>query len=100
MLCSSSDAAIVVVPWDEARPETFEVEGADPSERLALYGQSDHVRIYGADLVARWDRDGIAIEVDRWDDRWDDATATQAALRGNDDRFWHLRHAGRSAISS
>lgn len=82
--------AIVVVPRDDARPETFEVEGADPADRERLYGQSDHVRIYGADLIERWRCAGTTVTEDRWADRFAPDAHTRAALSGDDDRFWML----------
>ena len=46
--------AVVLVPIDYQRSETFEDPSVtDPLERLRLFGQSDHVRIYGRDYVDR-----------------------------------------------
>ncbi|QXC60269.1 methyltransferase domain-containing protein [Aquihabitans sp. G128] len=81
---------LVVVPRDDARPDTFEVEGADPADYERLYGQSDHVRIYGADLLDRWRGAGVDVTEDLWTDRFTPDLHRHAALSGDDDRFWHL----------
>lgn len=81
---------LVVVPRDENRSITFEVEGADPADYERLYGQSDHVRIYGRDLEDRWRAAGVDVSVELWVDHFDAPTHRSAALDGDDDRFWIL----------
>lgn len=86
--------AMVVVPWDPQRTTTFEVDGADPADYERLYGQSDHVRIYGADLLERWRGTGVAVTEDLWSERFTPDVHAHAALTGNDDRFWYLTDPG------
>lgn len=82
--------AIVVVPRNDDLPTTFEVEGADPADHERLYGQSDDVRIYGCDLLARWRQTGVAVAEDLWVERFTPEVHVHAALAGDDDRFWLL----------
>lgn len=50
-------------PFDPGRWHTFEAPGVvSPEERLRVFGQDDHVRIYGRDLPARWTRAGFDVE--------------------------------------
>lgn len=82
--------ALVNVPWDPARTVTFEDQSTDPGRNAELYGQHDHVRIYGADATARWIEAGVDVEEDRWVERFTPDVHRYAALEGNDDRFWIL----------
>lgn len=46
--------AVIMVPMDVNRAETFEDPSiTDPEKRLKVFGQSDHVRIYGRDFIHR-----------------------------------------------
>ena len=57
--------AILQVPVDSARSETFEDPSIDdPAERLRLFGQEDHVRIYGGDYVDRLREAGFTVTPD------------------------------------
>jgi SAM-dependent methyltransferase len=50
-------------PFDPARGQTFEDSTVTtPGERLRVYGQADHVRIYGCDLPGRWRSVGFAVD--------------------------------------
>ena len=45
---------IAQVPLDEDRAESFEDDNiADPKERTRIFGQYDHVRVYGQDYYSR-----------------------------------------------
>lgn len=56
--------AILLVPV--LGEQTFEdPEITDPQQRLAVYGQEDHVRRYGHDVVERFREAGFAVEVTR-----------------------------------
>lgn len=56
--------AILQVPVDPARPRTFEDPGiTDPAERERLFGQWDHVRMYGLDYPQRLADAGFEVEV-------------------------------------
>lgn len=57
----SGGHAILQTPFVTRLPATLEIEGIrSASARLALYGQEDHVRLYGADLIARIEANGIS----------------------------------------
>lgn len=45
--------ALIQVPVDDTLTETYETDATTPSERLAAYGQDDHVRLYAPDVVDR-----------------------------------------------
>ncbi len=54
--------ALVQIPVDEARQHTFEDPTArTASDRLRLFGQDDHVRIYGVDAVRRLREGGFDV---------------------------------------
>jgi SAM-dependent methyltransferase len=54
--------ALVQIPVDEGREHTFEDATArTASERLRLFGQDDHVRIYGLDAVERLRAGGFEV---------------------------------------
>jgi SAM-dependent methyltransferase len=54
--------AILTVPQKDGAPTTFEDASViDPQERLRLFGQEDHVRIYGADFVTRLEEVGFKV---------------------------------------
>jgi hypothetical protein len=56
--------AMLQAPVAWGRAETFEDPGVtDPRERERLFGQYDHVRIYGRDYVSRLERVGFEVEV-------------------------------------
>jgi len=80
--------ALVIVPWDPARTVTFEDQSIDPGQNAALYGQHDHVRIYGADVTTRWRDAGLVVEEQPWQEVFTPDVHKYAALAGNDDRFW------------
>ena len=44
----------LTIPIDFKRDKSFEVDNAEtPEERFKYYGQKDHVRIYGKDIIAK-----------------------------------------------
>lgn len=54
---------LLLVPQDMERERTFEDPGVtDPRDRLRLFGQSDHVRIYGRDFGLRLREEGLSAE--------------------------------------
>ncbi|WP_153800741.1 class I SAM-dependent methyltransferase [Foetidibacter luteolus] len=56
--------AILNVPIDMNREKTFEdFTVTDPKKRLELFGQDDHVRLYGSDYVTRLQAAGFSVEV-------------------------------------
>ena len=59
--------AIVLVPLDLDRPETYEDPSiTDPAERERAFWQSDHLRLYGRDLPDRLREAGFDVTVDTW----------------------------------
>jgi len=56
--------AVLQVPLDLQRAQSFEDAGIrDPAERARLFGQADHVRVYGRDYPERLSEVGFALEV-------------------------------------
>jgi SAM-dependent methyltransferase len=56
--------AVLNVPVDNKRETTFEdVNINDPEKQLELFGQPDHVRIYGKDYVDRLKKAGFSVQV-------------------------------------
>ena len=46
--------ALIQIPVDDGLDQTFEDPGiTDPDMRAAIFGQSDHVRVYGTDVEQR-----------------------------------------------
>ncbi|MEK7873336.1 MAG: methyltransferase domain-containing protein, partial [Chloroflexota bacterium] len=57
--------AILQSPIDATRPKTFEdFSVTSPEERERVFGQSDHVRIYGLDYKDRLTSAGFIVRVD------------------------------------
>jgi 2-polyprenyl-3-methyl-5-hydroxy-6-metoxy-1,4-benzoquinol methylase len=57
--------AILQVPLDDERAETFEDPGVrDPVARERLFGRHDHVRVYGRDYSERLEAAGFRVVVD------------------------------------
>ncbi len=55
--------AVLLAPMDDAREVTFEDPTVvDPKERERVFGQKDHVRIYGRDYIDRLREAGFAVE--------------------------------------
>lgn len=56
--------AVINVPVDKNRKETFEdIYINDPKKQLELFGQSDHVRVYGMDYFDRLKTAGFNTEI-------------------------------------
>lgn len=56
--------AILNVPIRKDIEQTIEdFSVTDPAQRLALYGQTDHVRIYGKDYINRLQEAGFVVDV-------------------------------------
>ncbi len=55
--------AAILVPVQPGRPETFEdPDVRSPDERERLFGQADHVRVYGEDFAQRLAATGFEVE--------------------------------------
>jgi SAM-dependent methyltransferase len=56
--------AAIMVPCFPERGGTFEdFSVTDPAQRLKLFGQEDHVRVYGDDFVNRLEQAGLEVHV-------------------------------------
>ena len=88
-LLAPAGVAIVCVPLRGATTQ----EGAPRSEWERLYGQDDHVRYYGMDIVDRMSASGLAVECIDTLGYFTPAELDRHALRG-DDRYLLL--AGRA----
>jgi hypothetical protein len=70
-----------MTPWDESAELTREdASVVDPRERTRLYGQANHVRYYGRDLLDRLAGAGFTVEVERFVRTLPDATVKRYAL--------------------
>jgi SAM-dependent methyltransferase len=59
--------AIVLVPLDLDRPDTYEDPAiTEPEERERAFWQSDHLRLYGRDFPDRLREAGFDVTVDQW----------------------------------
>lgn len=57
--------AILQVPLDESRTTTFEDNSIiEPKERTRVFGQYDHVRVYGQDYYQRLEAAGFQVEAE------------------------------------
>lgn len=57
--------ALLQVPIDRSRQTTFEDASiTDRRERVRIFGQYDHVRVYGQDYPQRLEQEGFAVTVD------------------------------------
>ena len=73
--------ALLQSPVDEARAATFEDPAAhSPQERERLFGQADHVRVYGRDYADRLREAGFAVSVDPYAQRMGPALARRFGL--------------------
>ncbi|RMA57768.1 class I SAM-dependent methyltransferase [Ulvibacter antarcticus] len=55
--------AILQVPYEADRDKTFEDDNiTDPKERAAIFGQYDHVRVYGMDYFEKLESIGFSVE--------------------------------------
>ncbi|MEZ5321564.1 MAG: class I SAM-dependent methyltransferase [Microthrixaceae bacterium] len=85
---------IISVPFEAHRPATFEDPNVAPEDRERVFGQRDHVRIYGTDFADRLVRSGLDVSEVMWGDFVSRQTFDRYALAGDDDRFWVCRRPG------
>lgn len=83
--------AVVVVPL--AGGKTFEDPNARPEDYERLYGQYDHVRIYGMDVVERMKEAGLQVTRIDLHKTFPPETFRRYALRGDDRYFFRLSRA-------
>jgi SAM-dependent methyltransferase len=60
--------ALVSVPLRLDQPTYEDPTVTEPGDRLRLFGEEDHVRLYGLDLRDRLEAAGFAVQLDRADD--------------------------------
>jgi len=60
--------ALISVPLRLDRPTYEDVTVTEPSDRLRLFGEEEHVRFYGLDLRDRLEDAGFSVQCDRADD--------------------------------
>lgn len=74
--------AVVLVPIDFRRTETFEDPTiVEPRDRERVFGQADHVRIYGRDFKARLERAGFTVTTEDYQRELGEARARRYGLR-------------------
>jgi SAM-dependent methyltransferase len=77
--------ALLQVPLDSSREETFEDPTVtDPSDRQRIFGQYDHVRIYGRDYPRRLAGAGFEVSVDDFAKRLPTAMIDEYGLDANE----------------
>lgn len=80
--------AIILVPMDKHLMKTFEdASVTSPSERLRLFGQSDHLRLYGLDYKERLETSGFLVEVEDIYDKIEDTQKMALALLPSEDIY-------------
>jgi SAM-dependent methyltransferase len=74
--------ALVLVPIDFDRSETFEDPAVvAPADRERLFGQADHVRVYGRDFAERLAEAGFTVRVEDYRRELGEARARRYGLR-------------------
>jgi len=80
--------AIVMCPIDYDRSETLEDPSVtDPKERARVFGQFDHVRLYGPDFEDRLAEAGFAVRLDRFIDELPPSRVARYGLRRDEKLF-------------
>lgn len=81
--------ALLLVPFDAARSETFEDPNVvDPKERERLFGQFDHVRVYGRDFKDRLEHAGFTVRQEFYAQELGPAVAQRHGLLVEVDMFY------------
>jgi len=74
--------AILQVPLDPNLDKTFEDPSVtSPEERKRVFGQKDHVRIYGKDYKDRLEEAGFDVKVDNFVEELNEETVDKYGLR-------------------
>jgi SAM-dependent methyltransferase len=82
--------AVLMIPYDRDRAVTFEDRDVvEPEDRERVFGQRDHVRIYGHDYVGRLRDAGFEVAVERYDTELDPRTVALYGLRAEE--IFHCR---------
>jgi SAM-dependent methyltransferase len=78
------------------RKETLEDPSASIADRVRLFGQDDHVRAYGMDIVDRLARAGFSVDVQR-PLGWQTEDVDRYALHGDDQVIFDCAPVGQRA---
>lgn len=80
--------AILMCPVDRRRATTLEDPAAvTPEQRHRVFGQSDHVRLYGRDYTDRLAAAGFAVRAERYVETCESSSVARFGLRREDDAF-------------
>jgi len=80
--------AILMCPVDNRRATTLEDPTATtPSRRHELFGQADHVRLYGRDYAGRLAEPGFEVRAERYVEACGSSSVARFGLRREDDAF-------------
>jgi predicted SAM-dependent methyltransferase len=77
----SEGRALIQVPIDVNRAETFEASNVSEKDYEAVYGQFDHVRIYGLDFGRKLEKAGFNVTIEPYFDELDEKTIRRYALK-------------------
>ncbi len=84
--------AILQVPLNMKSETTFEDPSiTTPEERERVFGQHDHMRIYGRDYVQRLEAAGFQVKVDPYVRELDEALVRKYVLDRNEDVFYCMK---------
>jgi SAM-dependent methyltransferase len=84
--------AILQVPIDNSLDKTLEDPTiTSPEERARIFGQDDHVRIYGKDYKERLESAGFIVKDDDYIQELDDLMITKSALLKNEVMYYCSR---------
>ncbi|MGQ9586560.1 MAG: class I SAM-dependent methyltransferase [Anaerolineae bacterium] len=90
--------AILQVPLDPARETTFEDPAVcTPEARKRVFGQSDHVRIYGRDYKERLEGAGFQVRVDDYVRTLEPAVVRRYGLAVDQDIYFCVKGLGGAA---
>lgn len=82
--------AVLQVPMDAEK--TFEdASVTDPAERERLFGQSDHVRVYGSDYKGRLEEAGFLVTVEPYYEMFDEKTLDRYGMKYEKDDIYLCR---------
>lgn len=80
--------AILMCPVDHRRGATLEDPAAvTPGDRHRLFGQGDHVRLYGRDYAERLAEAGFSVHAERYVESCESSSVARFGLRREDDAF-------------
>ena len=87
--------AVLMVPMEPDRAETFEdASVVEPEEREQVFGQNDHVRIYGQDFKDRLERAGFTVHMHRYAKELGPEAVKKYVLKRQDQIYFCTKPAG------